>query len=62
MTDIQFETLVDQLFEKRAAELGGDHWNRGEQGLNYHTVQKFAKELKETLDKAKPTEINDIFT
>lgn len=61
MTDIQFEALVDQLFEKHATKLGGDHWNKGERGLDFYTVLKFAKELKETLDKTKPTEINDIF-
>ena len=51
MTDIQFETLVDELFEKHATYLGGDHWNKGQEGLDFYTVQKFAKELKDILEK-----------
>ena len=51
MTDIQFETLVDQLFEKHATHLGRDPLNKGQEGLDFYTVQKFAKELKDILEK-----------
>ena len=51
MTDIEFETLVDQLFEKHALRLGGDHWSKGELGLDDYYVLVFAKELKDVLEK-----------
>jgi hypothetical protein len=51
MTDLEFEILVEQLFDKHASKLGGDHWNRGEDGLDSNDVQRFAKELREILEK-----------
>jgi hypothetical protein len=51
MTDTEFETLVDQLFEKHALKLGGDHWAKGDLGLDEHTVHDFVREFKEILEK-----------
>lgn len=51
MTDIEFETLVDQLFTKHCTKLGGDHWSKGEDGIADYRVLDFAKELKEALEK-----------
>ena len=51
MTDIEFETLVDQLFAKHASSLGGDHWGKGDLGVDEYDILGFAKELKEALEK-----------
>ena len=51
MTDIEFQTLVDQLFDKHASKLGGDYWAKGDDGLDQHTVHDFARELKDALEK-----------
>lgn len=51
MNDIEFEALVDKLFVKHATKLGGDHWNRGDDGLNEYNVINFAKELRDILQK-----------
>jgi hypothetical protein len=51
MNDIEFEALVDKLFVKYATKLGGDHWNRGDDGLNEYKVLDFAKELRDILQK-----------
>ena len=41
MNDIEFEALVDKLFVKHATKLGGDHWNRGVDGLNDYDALDF---------------------
>ena len=51
MTDIEFEALVQKLFDKHALRLGGDHWSKGELGLDDYYVLVFAKELKDVLEK-----------
>jgi hypothetical protein len=53
MTDTEFETLVDQLFDKHAKRIGGDHWAKGDLGLDEYDILDFAKELKEILEKQK---------
>ena len=50
MTDTEFETLVDQLFDKHCLRLGGDHWAEGDDGLDLQATHLFAKELKEVLE------------
>ena len=51
MTDIEFEALVQKLFDKHAFRLGGDHWSKGELGLDEYNIIDFAKELKDVLEK-----------
>ena len=53
MTDTEFETLVDQLFDKHAKRIGGDHWAKGDLGLDEYDILDFAKELKGILEKQK---------
>jgi hypothetical protein len=53
MTHTDFEDLVDKLFIKHAKRLGGDHWNKGDFGLDEYDILVFAKELKEILEKEK---------
>jgi len=53
MTHTDFEDLVDKLFIKHARHLGGDHWDKGDLGLDEYDILVFAKELKEILEKEK---------
>jgi len=53
MHNDEFEELVDKLFIKHATRLGGDHWNKGDLGLDEYVILDFAKELKEILEKEK---------
>jgi hypothetical protein len=53
MNNEDFQELVDKLFIKHAKRLGGDHWNKGDLGLDEYFVLDFAKELKEILEKEK---------
>lgn len=54
MTDIEFETLVDQLFKKHATHLGVHELGvgaEGDLGVDEYDILGFAKELKEALEK-----------
>ena len=53
MNNEDFQELVDKLFIKHAKRLGGDHWNKGDLGLDEYDILDFAKELKEILEKEK---------
>jgi|LakMenEpi03Aug12_release.lakeMendotaPanAssembly.Ray.scaffolds.fasta_scaffold1411370_2 hypothetical protein len=53
MNDNDFQELVDKLFIKHAKRLGGDHWAKGDLGLDEYWVVDFAKELKEILENQK---------
>jgi hypothetical protein len=53
MNDNDFQELVDKLFNKHAKRLGGDHWCKGDLGLDEYFVLDFAKELKEILENQK---------
>jgi hypothetical protein len=53
MNDNDFQELVDKLFIKHAKRLGGDHWAKGDLGLDEYLVVDFAKELKEILENQK---------
>jgi hypothetical protein len=53
MTDTEFQEIVNKLFDKHARRLGGDHWAKGDLGLDEDAVHDFANDLKEILEKEK---------
>jgi hypothetical protein len=51
MNDNDFEQLIDKLFIKHAKRIGGNHWDRGDLGIDEYDILDFAKELKDILAK-----------
>jgi len=50
MNNDDFQELVDKLFIKHAKRIGGNHWDKGDLGIDEYDILDFAKELKDILE------------